>query len=166
MKVFQQGERTISAGRAPPLISSRMRRQRLLSSWIAEAFVANQSWRACRGSSPAAAEWIKSNIWCPRLTAATDIWRARPLMPGAISMGIARESSSEVRMELLSSRLTTICTAAPLLFFERAAGRAGFIPHGCCAWRVCGEIGRHFRREVVGGVAVCFGEREWGCLGK
>jgi len=30
VKVFQQGERTISAGRAAPLILSRMRRQRLL----------------------------------------------------------------------------------------------------------------------------------------
>ena len=44
---------------------------------------------------------------------------------GAISMGIARERSSKARIELLSWRLTTICIAAPLLFWSTIACAKG-----------------------------------------
>ena len=136
---------TISAGCAPPLISSQTRLRGL--SWIAN--VRSKSVMAGMPRIIPSCQRIEFEHFGALVSQRRRIsWRARPLMPGAISMGIARESSSEVRMELLSSRLTTICTAAPLLFLEDAAhGRAGFIPHGCCAWRVCEKM-RHFEREL------------------
>ncbi len=63
---------------------------------------------------------------------------------------------SEDRVALLAANDDLHRRATFVLEHDRLRqGRAGFIPHGCRAWRVCEEIGRHLEHEAEGGVAVC-----------